>query len=134
MSTLTKILAALAFGLSIVVGIQTVRVYQLQAAAAKADAAHATALAKAHQDQTTAVSKATSEERAKREARERQVAALTRELATMMDYHEKITPVLHRHIDGMLQRAAESGGLVPAGAGASPRPGTDSSGAAAPGR
>jgi len=133
MTLLTKILSASVLGLSLIAVLQTMRVNNLKAEAAEASERHATALATALQTQADDLSKQTIAERKAREARERQVAALTRELATMRDYHEKLTPVLHSHISGMLQRAAESGRVVPAGSGTPVRTNTATSGSTAPG-
>jgi len=133
MTLLTKILSASVLGLLLISGLQTVRVHNLKAEAAEAKERHATALATALQTQAADLSKQTIAERKAREARERQVSALTRELATMRDYHEKLTPVLHSHISGMLQRASESGRLVPSGSWTPARTHSATSGSPAPG-
>jgi uncharacterized membrane protein YbjE (DUF340 family) len=133
MTLLTKILSAATLGLLLIVGLQTVRVHNLKAEAADAREQHATALAKALQTQAADLSAQTILERKAKEDRERQVATLTRELKTMRDYNENLTPVLHRHISGMLQRAAEPTGLVPAGSGTPARTFTATGGSTTPG-
>lgn len=114
MNATTKILAAMALGLGLVAGLQTIRVHQLKADAAKTEAAHATALAKAERDQAEAVAAVTIAEKQRAAALERDVSALTAKLKTMRDYHADLAPVLHLRIDSMHNHAAEPGGLVPA--------------------
>lgn len=113
MNLTTKILAALVLGLSLVSGMQTIRVHSLKADAAKAEAAHATALAKAERDQTEAVAAVTIAEKQRATALERNVSALTAKLKTMEDYHANLAPVLHLRIDSMHNHATEPGWLVP---------------------
>ena len=117
MNLTTKILAALVLGLSLVSGMQTIRVHSLKADAAKAKQEHAQALATALETQAASLSTQAIAERKAREARERQISALLAELKAMEDYHARLAPVLHAYLDGLLDRAREPAGLVPAGAG-----------------
>lgn len=114
MGTTTKILAALVLGLALVAGLQTVRVHQLKAEAAEARERHATATAKALADQAARLGEQTIAERKAKEARERQVAALLREIQAMEDYHARAADSVRSYLNGMLERAGEPGGLVPA--------------------
>ena len=113
MSLTTKILAALVLGLGMISGLQTIRVHSLKADAAEAKQEHAQALATALETQAASLSTLAIAERKAREARERQISALLAELKEMEDYHARLAPVLHLYLDGMRQRAAEPGGLVP---------------------
>lgn len=113
MNITTKILAALVLGLSLVSGLQTIRVHSLKADAAKAKQEHAQALATALENQAASLSTQAIAERKAREARERQISVLLAELKTMEDYHARLAPVLHLYLDGMRERAAQPGGLVP---------------------
>ena len=113
MSITTKILAALVLGLSLVSGLQTIRVHSLKADAAKAKQEHAQALATALETQAASLSAQTLAERRAREERERQVSALLAKLKTMEDYHARLAPVLHLYLDGLRERAAQPAGLVP---------------------
>ena len=117
MNITTKILAALVLGLSLVSGMQTIRVHSLKADAAKAKQEHAQALAKALETQAASLSAQTIAERRAREERERQVSALLAKLKTMEDYHARLAPVLHMYLDGLRERAAQPGGLVPTDSG-----------------
>ena len=117
MGLTTKILAALVLGLGLISGLQTIRVHGLKAEAAETQAQHAQALAAALERQAADLSAQTRVERQAREARERQIAGLTARLKQMEDYHARLAPVLHAYLDGLLDRAREPAGLVPAGAG-----------------
>lgn len=121
---ITKILAALVLGLGLTTGIQTIRVHGLKADIAEAREQHALALAAALERQAADLSRQILTERRAREARERDVAALTQRLRQMEDYHARFAPVLHIFVDGLLDRAREPGGLVPQGSGAPARTGT----------
>lgn len=113
MNLTTKILAALVLGLGLVSGLQTIRVHSLKADAAKVKQEHAQALAAALETQAANLSTQAIAERKAREARERQISALRAKFKAMEDYHARLAPVLHLYLDGMRQRAAEPGGLVP---------------------
>ena len=128
MTITTKILAALVLGLSLVSGLQTIRVHSLKADAAKAKQEHAQALAKALETQAASLSAQTLAERRAREERERQVSALLAKLKTMEDYHARLAPVLHLYLDGLRERAAQPAGLVPANPGRPSRSRTADSG------
>jgi uncharacterized protein HemX len=117
MGITTKILAALVLGLGLISGLQTLRVHGLKAEAAETHARHAQALAAALDRQAADLSAQTLAERQAREARERQIAGLTARLKQMEDYYARLAPVLHAYLDGLLDRAGQPAGLVPAGSG-----------------
>jgi len=121
MSMLTKILAAVTMALALMFMASAVKIYQLKAAAEEKEKQHAVALSTALAKQAGDLSAQVSAEQKLRVERERQINKLLTQIKTMEDYHARISASLHAWIDGMLIRAAEPGGMVPADPGRSSR-------------